>query len=359
MRKIDFKTSVAVELSGLEVTAKRLQELIGREKPKGQHHMRYTPTDLRVARYRLAGLSMEDIENASNLFEAIKVPPTIITRMTKGGVGKTSSAVNLASAMAMMGFRILVIDGDPQASASNLLLGNTDTAPVTKHIGHFLLAKTDGPDPALKDAIIPIYEGGFLDLLPSDITLAESDANMVAALNSHERALRFFNRNREFLGRNYDAIVVDTAPGTTPIGLAFTYAAKTAGRVVAIVEPVGDCLRALESLASNLHELKAATDADISMEIVINKFHPSLKHVKDNMGVLYTKYGTYLNDTIVPQFSGFARQMDPDNKDSRPLVESDPTSIGARALIQIAQSMVKSFGITHPGLTMTVQQKAA
>lgn len=357
MRNIDFKTSVALELSGLDVTPKKLQELVGREKPKGQHHMRYTPDDLRAARYHMAGVNRAEAE--ANLFSAGKIPPVIVFRMTKGGVGKTSSAVNVAAGLAMMGFRVLLIDADPQASASSLALGTSDDQIVEHHIGHFLQKKNDTPDEDLAAAIVPIYEGGFLDLLPSDITMAESDAALVTAVASHGRAHLFLTRNRDFLSSRYDVIVVDTAPGTTPVGLAFTYAAKDAGKIAVVVEPVGDCIRALESLQSNLKEIKSVTQAVIDMEILINKYHPSLKHVRDNMGVLYTSYGTRLNDTIVPQFSGFARQMDPANKDSRPLVEADPSSVGAKAMFDVAKSMILSYGITHPGLNMAAQREAA
>lgn len=357
MRSIEFKTSVALELSGLDVTPKKLQELVGREKPKGQHHMRYTPEDLRAARYHMAGVERAEAE--ANLFSTSKIPPVIVFRMTKGGVGKTSSAVNVAAGLAMMGFRILLIDADPQASASSLAMGTSDDQIVKHHIGYFLLKKTDTPDPELPGAIVPVYEGGFLDLLPSDITMAEADASLVTTMASHERAHRFFLKNKEFLSSRYDAIIVDTAPGTTPVGLAFSYAAKEAGKIAVVVEPVGDCIRALESLQSNLSEIKSATSAVIDMEILINKYHPSLKHVRDNMGVLYTSYGTRLNDTIVPQFSGFARQMDPANKDSRPLVEADPGSVGAKAMFDVAKSMILSYGITHPGLNMSAEREAA
>ena len=344
MRPIEFKTSVAVDLFGGEISAKKLHELVGREKPKGQHHMRYTPADLRVARQEMATQGGAVMQSSPTL----AVPPVLVTRMTKGGVGKTSTAVNIASALAMMGFRVLLIDADPQHSASDMVLGNGELLEVTHHIGYFLLKKSSESDQELPSAIIPIFEGGFLSLLPSDMTLAEADAMLLAQMSSHERAHRFFARNAEFLGQNFDVIVVDTAPGTTPVGLAFTYAAKTAGKIVSVVEPVGDCIRALESLSSNLAEIKAATDAVIKMEIIINKYHPSMRHVRENMGVIYTQYGMMLNDTIIPQFSGFARQMDPENKASRPLVESDPTSVGAKAMIDIAKSMVKSFNITQP-----------
>jgi chromosome partitioning protein len=277
--------------------------------------------------------------------------------MTKGGVGKTSCAVNLAAALGMMGYRVLLIDGDPQASASNLIQGIGDSRAVVHHIGHFLMEKTEGPSPDLQKAIIHIYEGGFLDLLPSDITLSETDASMVVSMNSHERVHRFFTRNRVFLGQNYDAIVVDTAPGTTPVALSFTFAAKTAGKVLAVVEPVGDCLRALESLFSNLYEIKTATSEEIGMEIVVNKYHTSLKHVRENMAQLYAKYSSHMNNTIIPQFSGFARQMDPTNKNSMPLIERDPSSVGARSMIDLTISIIKSFNIHHPGLSVIASEE--
>ncbi len=350
-RAIEFKTSVATTLCGRDVSAKKLQELVGREKPAGQHHMRYTPADLMAARYRAAGL---EVPTAQDLDQAeVRFPSLVVTRMTKGGVGKTSLCVNLAATMAMMGYRVLVIDADPQASASNLL--GVDTASYDTnitHIGHFLTKpKADKePDADLPEAIQHIYEGGFLDLIPSDITLAESDASLVTVMASHARAHLFLNRNAAFLSRHYDVIFVDTAPGTTPIGLAFSYAAKESGKVLTVVEPEGSCLRALDSLASNLAEINTVTGADVGMEVVINKYHPSLKHVRESMGFLYSKYGAMLNDSIIPQFTGFARQLNPGNREAAPLVEVEPSSVGAAAIFDVAKSLIHSFHITQPGL---------
>jgi chromosome partitioning protein len=280
-----------------------------------------------------------------------KFPALIVTRMTKGGVGKTSICVNLACTLAMMGYRVLVIDADPQASASNLL--GIETARYDtriQHIGHFLTRPNKEADNDLSEAIEHIYADGFLDLIPSDITLAESDASLVTVMASHARAHLFLSRNAAFLSRHYDVIFVDTAPGTTPIGLAFSYAAKEAGKVLTVVEPEGSCLRALDSLASNLAEINTVTGAEVGMEVVVNKYHPSLKHVRESMGFLYSKYGNMLNDSIVPQFSGFARQLNPGNRDAAPLVEVEPSSVGAAAIIDVAKSLIQSFGIQQPGL---------
>ena len=353
-RAVEFKTSVATTLSGLEITPRKLQELVGREKPAGQHHMRYRPADMMAARYHAAGLEVpngDELQSASSRFPAL-----VVTRMTKGGVGKTSLCVNIAATLAMMGYRVLVIDADPQASASNLL--GVETASYDTqitHIGHFLTKpKADKePDQDLPDAIVHIYDGGFLDLIPSDITLAESDASLVTVMASHARAHLFLNRNAAFLSRHYDVILVDTAPGTTPIGLAFSYAAKEAGKVLTVVEPEGSCLRALDSLASNLAEINTVTGAEVGMEVVINKYHPSLKHVRESMGFLYAKYGAMLNDSIIPQFTGFARQLNPGNRDAAPLVEVEPSSVGAAAIFDVAKSLVRSFHITQPGLPVS------
>ena len=345
-RSINFKTSVALALSGLDVTSKKLHELCGREKPAGQHHMRYTPSDLRAAKYRAAGMEPPDVAQASST----RMPPVIVTRMTKGGVGKTSISTNVAATLAMMGYRVLMIDADPQASASNLLGVETAYDTGTMHIGHFLKRGTNAPDADLENAIKHIYEGGFLDLIPSDITLAETDASLITAISSHTRAELFFKRNKDFLSRHYDIIVVDTAPGTTPIGLAFSFAAKDVGKILTIVEPEGSCLRALDSLASNLTEIRNVTGAHIGMEVVINKYHPSLKHVRESMGFLYSQYSNMLNDCIIPQYAGFARQLGASDGECGPLIEIEPVSIGAMALIDLAKSLISSYNITIPSL---------
>ena len=355
-RPIEFKTSVATYLAGLDPSAKsgkELQRLVGRDKPAGQHHMRYGPADMRALQYRNAG--MEPPESGDLPLGAQKSVPLIVTRMTKGGVGKTSVSVNIAATFAMMGYRCLFIDADPQSSASNLL--GVETAAYgtnITHIGNFLQKSTNAPDVDLDSAIRHIYAGGFLDLIPSDITLAETDAAMVTALSSHTRAELFLSRNNAYLSSKYDVIVVDTAPGTTPIGLAFTYASKQSGRILTVVEPEGSCLRALDSLASNLAEIKALTNVDIGMEVVINKYHLSLKHVRESMGFLYANYSNMLNESIIPSYSGFPKQITTgaNATATAPLVELEPSSIGSKAIMDITKSLVKSYGITVPGLSV-------
>lgn len=349
-RTVEFKVSTALTLLGLPVNAKMFHELVGRPKPAGQHHMRYTPADVRNARLRFSGLEPDTAPTAHT--ESI---PMILTRMTKGGVGKTSVAINVACSLAMMGYRVLVIDVDPQATASNLLGVESAYDAGKKHIGDFLVGQTRDPDADLADAIIPIYADGFLDLIAADITLAETDLKLMTMPLTDKRVKAFLERNKEFLSNRYDVIVADTAPGTTVTTLAFTLAALDAKRILTVVEPEGSCLRALDSLRSNLSEIEALTNSPLGMEIVVNKYHPSLKHVKDNMTKLYSTYGASLNDSIIPQFAGFSRQVGADVEESRPSVEIDPTSPGSAALMQVAKSLVKRYGIHHPGLVAEIE----
>ena len=344
---IEFKTAVALALLGKEFSSKRLLELSGREKPRGQHHMKYSPTDLRRIRYEMAGLDLEEQEKATAANKDL--PALIVTRMTKGGVGKTSLSVNTAAALAMAGFRTLLIDADPQRSASILLKIRVNSEAV--HIGKLLTRTNKEADPDLPKALHPIISEGMLDFLPSHISMAESDQSLATAMASYLRVELFLERNQEFLSKNYDAIVVDTAPGTTPISLAFTYAAHVPGHILTIVEPDGYSIEALESLASNLNEIEMVSRKRVGTKIVINKYHPTLKHVAESMGYLYSNYQSQLIESIIPQTTGFSRQFSSeDETKTLPLVIKDPSSIGASAVFSLVNQLIPIFGIKLPGV---------
>lgn len=351
-RTFEFKTSVALALLGFSATPKQLQDLVGKQKPPGQHHMRYTAEDLRTARYRRSGIDPKTVKQSGR--KSNEIPPLIVTRMTKGGVGKTSVSVNVATALAMMGYRVLFIDADTQGSGSSTFGIDVATLPV-QHVGNFLVRSNDKPDADLQEALFRVYENGPLDVLAADITLAESDSALVASMGAYQRAELFLKRNAKFLNQTYDVIVVDTAPGTTPIGVAFTFAAKANGRVLTVIEAEGSCIRALDSIQSNLEEISRVAGAHVDMEIVINKYHPSFKHVRESMGELYSRFSNKLNDVVIPQFVGFSQQVNPVSRLAMPLVESNPVSVGADAIIQLAKSLVTSFGIHHPGLPVIME----
>lgn len=269
--------------------------------------------------------------------------------MTKGGVGKTSLSVNAAAALAMAGFRTLLIDADPQRSASILLKIRTNSEAL--HIGKLLTRKSNGPDQDLADGLHHIISGGMLDFLPAHISMAESDQSLATAMGSYLSVELFLERNQEFLAKHYDAIVVDTAPGTTPISLAFTYAAHVPGNILTVVEPDGYSIEALESLASNLNEIEMVSRKRVGTRIVINKYHPTLKHVAESMGYLYSNYQNQLIESIIPQTTGFSRQFSTeDEAKTLPLVIKDPSSIGASAVFSLVNQLIPIFGITLPGL---------
>lgn len=350
---LDFKTASANRLLGLSLEARDLHELMSsREKPAGRYHMRYEPEDLRRGRYALAGITNPDFQKLDAKNKTF--PAVVVMRMTKGGVGKTAVTVNTAMALAMSGYRVLVIDADPQASASNLFKIDTDSYDnKIQHIGKFLMERGDDK-PTLENDVHRICDNAVLDLIAADITLAESDAQLMAQMGSHEKVRAWFKENAEELRKKYDVILVDTAPGTTPIALAFTFAAaRSSGKILTVVEPEGSCIKALESLQSNLDEIARLTDSPVKASIVINKYAPQLKHVPDNVTQLRREHGENLMDTIISQSTAFNRQFGRTLDRNVPLIVKEPLNVAVGDLIDLSHEIVKTFGITQPGLPST------
>ncbi len=343
-----FKASIALSLLGEEINTARLQRLSGSKLPKGRTRMLYTPSDMLNIRARLAGLDPEDVRKS--MLKNKKWPRIIVTRMTKGGIGKTSVTVNMACALAMMGFRVLLIDADPQASATNML--GIPTEQPQQHIG-FLLTE-GGNDPAhpddLSKFIIPIIEGGFLDLIPSDIDLDSSNALLTATMGREQRAEDFLKRNQAFLSKNYDVILVDTTPGTTPVSNAFAYLASHSGKVLTVLEPEGSSLRALDALAVNLSDVARVARKPIDVAILVNKSQLGRKQSELNYAILQQNYSTKILPTQITYSIAFSRQVDADNvENSMPVVLREPSSKTADNLFSVARILINEFDVLQPG----------
>lgn len=328
------KAKHAMEFTDFAGTPKMFRDRF-RELSDGSHQL-YSPLHIRNIRMKLLNIPLDTQR-------PLKIPPIINARMAKGGVGKTTTTGNVAPCLALRGYRVLMIDGDPQASLTNLYGINSMTEQIV-HVSELMKRNARGEPTNIREAVRPIYDGGMLDLIPSDITMAD-DTWLIGTMNREHAFQRLLEKEVEFFSQ-YDVIMVDSAPGASVLAQTFMVASKI---LLAVVAPEGQAIQALDILASNVHEINeafASQGMHLDVHIVVNKYNQSKQPHNDNLGKLMAKYGDKVNDTIVRDFVGFIRETDPDNiGQNAPVLEKEPNSVGARDIINLTQSLIKLYDI--------------
>lgn len=175
---------------------------------------------------------------------------TIAIANQKGGVGKTTTAVNLAAALAVAGYEVALIDCDPQAHASTFVY---DREKLDITLTDVICTRWDYSQPnrptrlPYEDVRSAVYQTSFprLDIIPSNLGLANFDRDNAQAIDRLEEALGE-------IAPDYDFLVLDCPPN---LGLLFSAALKAAQYVIVPVaaqylplEGVGDLLQSLDEL---------------------------------------------------------------------------------------------------------------
>jgi len=207
----------------------------------------------------------------------------------KGGVGKTTAAVNLAAAGAYAGRSVLLIDFDPQNSATDHLAHSAGQGDIAEVVHN---------DELLFGAITPVKTSapGELHLIPSgEFRLSEAEVALQA--RGSKNRLRVILSRLRGIKRSFDLVVVDTGPGLDFLWYNALYAADIVLCPVELQMPALQGLRRFHQLVSF-----AAEEDGLSPEVlyVPTNNDGRLRESRDLLAVLHEQFGVYPEGKTLP-----------------------------------------------------------
>lgn len=242
----------------------------------------------------------------------------------KGGVGKTTTCVNMAGYLAQMGKKVLLLDIDPQGNASSNLGIEKDNKPKT-------IYNVIVDDNTIDEVIIPTKLEN-LDLIPSDVDLAGSEIELVQ-MNNREKVVRNILKK---VVNNYDYICIDCPPS---LGLITVNALTACDSVLIPIQCEYFALEGLSQLMYTIKLVKKHLNENIDIEGVVLTMKDNRSNLGQSVAQDITKYfGKKVYKTIIPRNIRLAEAP----SFGEPICMYDPKCTGAIAYKALTEEFLKN-----------------
>lgn len=249
------------------------------------------------------------------------LPRVLAVANQKGGVGKTTTAINLGAALAELGYRVLIIDLDPQGNATTGLGVNARN--LESSVYDVVLH-----DVAIEDCIEPTNLRNLF-VVPATIDLAGAEIELVPVLSRETR----LKRALESVLGDFDFLLIDCPPS---LGLLTINALSAANEVLVPIQCEYYALEGLGQLLNNIDRVRTNLNPSLTIStIVMTMFDARTRLAEQVVQEVRAHFGPRVCKTVVPRTVRLSEAP----SFGQPIIVFDPTSRGAVAYRDLAKEV--------------------
>ncbi len=244
----------------------------------------------------------------------------------KGGVGKTTSAVNLAAALGKKGKKILLVDADPQGNTTSAYGVSKQNLPASSY--ELLIGTAKAKDSVIKTE----FEG--VDLIPCNMDLAGAEVELIS-LDNRESQLK---SSLCLIKGDYDFIFIDCPPS---LGLITINSLCASDTVLVPIQCEYFALEGLSQLMATVRKIKRLYNSELELEgVLLTMYDGRLNLTQQVVGEVKKFFGAKLFGTAIPR----AVRLSEAPSYGMPIQYYDPRGKGAKAYDSLADEFIKRNG---------------